>query len=482
MLNNIGIKIITALLLLSPIEIESKKITIAGCGYVGLTVAAVLADGGHQVTCVDVDKNKISRLNNYELPFFEPNLDDALFGAARAGAILFSDSIDECLDADIFYICVGTPTNTQGVCDCTYLHAAFNMIAKRSKCTEPENEFMFFFSKITQTTVDATCRLKNRKIICVKSTLPPCTMSSLQQYLDAQNNNHYGLVYNPEFMREGSALHDIYTNNPIVLGGAHDDDLETVCNLYCHLENPTINIIKTNFETAEMIKYAWNSFSAIRIAYVNELALMCRKINADIATLIEGFAHSEELLPTHVIRPGPGYGGSCLPKDTTSFSNVLKHNGFVKTLVHQAIKSNKHQTKAVIQDILSLLEPSTAPHIISILGLSFKARTDDIRYSPAIAIIQALIERGIIVHAYDPKAMSNMQQLFPEINYFDSPYEASENADCIVALTEWDEIKNIDLEKLSQCCKKKRLIDTRNIYDVKKLNYYGFDFINMGRL
>ena len=253
-------------------------------------------------------------------------------------------------------------------------------------------------------------------------------------------------------MREGSAIHDIYTNNPLVLAGESLDAIQKIENMYGNFLNHKIKVIKTNFETAEIIKYAWNSFSAMRIAYVNELALLCRALNADISTVVQGLASSERLLPTDVLKPGPGYGGSCLPKDTLSFSKVMKDKGFSSSIIHQVIKSNKNHIERIIQDLFALLGTSKSQKIVTILGLSFKADTNDIRNAPSIDIIRALIEKGIIVKAYDPKAMDNMKELFPHVHYFDSPYEAIKDTDCIVVLTEWEEIKEIDFDKVAVLC------------------------------
>ncbi len=207
---------------------------------------------------------------------------------------------------------------------------------------------------------------------------------------------------------------------------------------------------------------------------------MCRYFNADIDAVVKGFSLSERLLPTNVIKPGPGYGGSCLPKDTLSFSKVLENNGFSSSMVHQVIISNINHQKKLVQDIFSLLPKPFENKVVSILGLSFKANTNDIRYSPAITVIKELLENGIEIKAYDPKAIENMKKLFPSVSFFESPYEAVKNADCIIVLTEWDEIKNLDLQKIALLCNHKMLIDTRNIFKTENLKELGFNYLNMG--
>jgi UDPglucose 6-dehydrogenase len=320
------------------------------------------------------------------------------------------------------------------------------------------------------------------KIICVKSTVSPGTMAKLIKRLHETGRQDIDLAYNPEFMREGSALNDVLHRNPVVLASYSDYALKKLDGIYTRLlGSDKVNFIKTNFETAEVIKYAWNSFSAIRIAYVNELALLSRKFGADISSIIRGLALSEELLPTKKLIPGPGYGGSCLPKDTTGFSRIIEQEGFSKSMVHQAIDSNKKHVDYLIDDIRSQLKDSGEGNTVTLLGLSFKANTNDIRNAPSINIIRSLLDQGVCVKAFDPKAMSEMKVMFPGVEYYDSPYNAIKNTDCIVVLTEWEEIINLNLTKASSLCRHKKIIDTRNLFNTQILHDLGFDYINMGK-
>ncbi len=318
------------------------------------------------------------------------------------------------------------------------------------------------------------------KIICVKSTVPPGTIRTLHNNVVQEKKETLQVVYNPEFMREGSAIDDVLNNNPIVIAAESQEAIEIVEKIYSAIIHSNSTIIKTSFETAELIKYSWNSFSAIRIAYVNELALLCRSFNADISLLIQGLALSEQLLPTHALKPGPGYGGSCLPKDTISFANVLEKNGCSSSIIHQVINSNQNHIAKLITDIFALLGTHKSQKVVTLLGLTFKAHTNDIRNAPSINIIKALLDKGIAVKAYDPKALNAMSELFPQIEYFDCPYEAVKDTDCIVVLTEWDEIKKLDFEKVSKLCHKKVIIDTRNMYDIEILKKQNFRCITMG--
>ncbi len=445
------------LFLFFSLSLQGNQVTVVGCGHVGLTLAAVLSHGGHTIICVDIDKETIAELNNQKLHIYEPQLQDLLFDASRRGKVVFVDDVRRAMDSEIFYICVATPIASDGTCDCSALYSVFHDVVRECSDTNA------------------------LKIICVKSTVPPGTMRALHDYLVKEKKHNIHLVYNPEFMREGSAIDDTYTSNPIVLAGESLDALQRIEDMYNNFLNHTVKVIKTNFETAEIIKYAWNSFSAMRVAYVNELALLCRECNADISTVVQGLALSEELLPTGTIKPGPGYGGSCLPKDASSFSKVLEENGFSFSVIHRVIRSNKNHIDRVIQDVLALLEVSEGQKIVTLLGLSFKAHTNDIRNAPSVDIIKALIEKGIIVKAYDPQAISDMKKLFPHIQYFDSPYEAIKDTDCIVALTEWEEIKKIDFDKVALLCNKRVIVDTRNMYNVEVLRKHNFTYLNMGR-
>lgn len=448
-------KILRSIILLClSFSLHGTQVTIIGCGYVGLTMAAILSHCGHTVKCVEIDTEKIAQLKNKKLYIYEPHMEDLLF--SKNNSLRFYSELKQAMDSEIVYICVATPTDAQGNCDCSMLYRVFNQIV--SSCNEMDS-----------------------KIICVKSTVPPATMRELRELAAQAKKNNIHLVYNPEFMREGSAINDIYTNNPIVLAGDSLTALENVEKLYSFAHS-NIQVIKTTFEAAELIKYAWNAFSAIRVSFVNELACLCRAYGADVTTVIQGFALSEQLLPTHTIKPGPGYGGSCLPKDTVSLSKIMEKNGFSSSIVHQAIESNKNHKEKIIQNIFDLLGSSDEQKTVAVLGLAFKAGTNDIRYAPALDIIAALVEKGITVQAYDPKAMGAMQVLYPQIQYCDSVYAAVKNADCIILLTEWDELKNLDLAVVAQLCKKKVLVDTRNICNTNMLKQHGFTYLNMGMI
>lgn len=441
-------------LLFFPIYAFSEKITIIGSNYVGLATAAVLLQCGHEVTCVDIDTKKIEQLKQGKLTLHEPKLANDLFNSPYSSKCLFTNNIRQALHSPIIYICVGTPTDESGKCDCKDIYMALNDIARFS--TES-------------------------KIICIKSTLPPGTTKQLKAFF-TDSAVKFHLIYHPEFMRQGSAIEDIMTKNPIVLGGDSDHQLSRIECLYSNLIEKGTPVIKTNYETAELIKYGWNSFSAIRIAYINELSVLSREFSGDIFKVIEAIALSEILLPTAELRPGPGYGGSCLPKDTKAFATIIEEKEMPTSMVHQAISSNQQHIQNLIKSIYQSLNHHVANQKIAILGLTFKANTDDIRYAPSIDIISSLKNDGAIIHAYDLYAAKSMKTLFPDIAYFDSPYDAAQGVDCVLVLTDWDELKNIDLKKLSLLCNKKILFDPRNLYHPKVVKDLGFQLFNLGRI
>jgi UDPglucose 6-dehydrogenase len=442
-----------AILLLCPTFLWSKNITIIGCGYTGLVLAGVLASNGHTISCIDIDEQKISLLKNKKLPIYEPGLHDLLF--APDNNLFFSDSLKD-NPAEIYFICVPTPSTSQGHCDLSFLYHAFSHLIGHITTPEPT-------------------------IICIKSTVPPGTIRILQNLLIQEKKEFIHLIYNPEFMREGSAINDIYSSNPVVLGGESIEALSTVEALYTDFLTTNNNVIRASFETAEIIKYAWNAFSATRIAFVNELASLCRIYQADINKVIQGMALSTKLLPAASLQPGPGYGGSCLPKDATSLSKIMKDNGLFPSIISQAIQSNEEHKKRVIADIFSFLDTCNEQPIVALLGLSFKEQTNDCRNAPSIDIIQALLDKNVTVNAYDPKATDTVKNLFPTIHYFESPYDAIANADCVVILNAWNEIKEIELSKVALLCRKKIIIDTKNILSPTLLKKYHFTYLNMGR-
>lgn len=436
-----------------------KHVAILGAGYVGLVSGAGLADVGHMITCVDIDAGKIQSLNQGILPLYEPGMQEIVSRNISAGRLAFSSDINKAIqDAEIVIIAVGTPMSENGEADLSAYRAAAGVIAKN---------------------------LNGYKVICSKSTVPIGTNKALKVMLEERcAQGSFDIVSNPEFLREGSALDDFFSLNPIVLGSDSEKGLTVMEELYQPLLSRGTELIKTDFNTAETIKYAWNGYSATKITYVNELAHLCNAVQADIATVILGMSYSEKLLPVSALRPGPGIGGSCLPKDTQALLCMSNACGVDLKVVAASIEANKAQKQKVISTLYGLLDNNVRGKTIAILGLSFKANTDDIRYSPAIDAINKLTGDGAIVHACDPKAIENMKRLFPQsgvMKYYNNVDDAVQNADALLLLTDWDMFKKIDLAYVSTIMRQRIIMDARNIWAPTVLREHGFVYGNLGK-
>lgn len=398
---------------------------------------------------MDIKKERIIALRNQQTPLYEPGLDLLLFQYP----IVFTDHIADIPDSSIVYICTGTPPDAQGYCDISSIYQVIDALNTANKTPS---------------------------LICIKSTIAPGTMSTLKQYLNGTQLKTTALVYNPEFMREGSALQDIYNTNPIVIGGESPEAIAKIESLYQQflVKYPTIRVIKTNHETAELIKYGWNGFSALRITFFNELNHLCQHFSADMSQVIEGIAESEVLLPTKNIKPGCGFGGSCLPKDVEGLSKTFENYGLKSTLMHQTLFSNQQHIQSIANRVIeSLANTHFESPTVAILGLTFKANTDDIRNAPSITIIQRLMDQGYHIHVYDPYANFIMKSHFPTLTYFTSPYEAIDNADCILILTEWPQIKELSLKKIASLVKSKKIIDPKGLFNRKEAKLLGYHII-----
>jgi len=358
--------------------------------------------------------------------------------------------------ADVVIVTVGTPTQANGETNLTNFKSAIKEIAQY---------------------------LTGYTVICTKSTVPIGTSLLVNEILNthAPAHAHYDIVSNPEFMREGTALDDFLCKNPIVIGAHSEHAFTTMEGLYKPLIEKSLPYIKTTPVTAETIKYAWNSFLTVKVAYINELAQLCHETGANINKVIQSVGYGEMLRPFATLKPGPGIGGSCLPKDSRAFIRTAKNFNVNLSLIDAAMQSNTLHQQKIIHYIYQLLEDVVQNKKIAILGLAFKAGTDDIRDSVAIPIIHQLLHDGAKIKAYDPQAMQSMHKIFPTIEYTSSSYEAVQQADLVIVLTEWDEFIQLNLAKLKNNMHQAIALDTRNIWDPKKLKNLQFSFINLGR-
>ena len=433
-----------------------KKITFIGTGYVGLVSGAAISDFGHRVICADISKEKIRQLNNGLVPIYEPGLNELLKKNINAGRLSFTYDIKKATrDSEIIFIAVGTPEGRDGKSDISAVKSVAKVIG------ENINEY---------------------KVICTKSTVPVGTGDLIKSIITKHNFNNISFDYvsNPEFLREGSAVKDFLWPDRIVIGSENKKSLHIMKEVYDPLYINNKPILSTSITTAEMIKYAANAFLALKISYINEVANLCETLGADVQDVAKAMGQDGRI-SSKFLHPGPGYGGSCFPKDTKAFAKLSKENGEVMHTIEASIQSNENQKIRMVKKMKTLVGGSFKNKRISILGLAFKPNTDDVRDSASITMIKEIKNDGGIINAYDPVANESMRKLFEEINYFNSWEEACKDVDAVAILTEWNEFRSMSVERLSQLMSKPTLLDTRNIIDVKKLNKHKFTFDNVGR-
>lgn len=433
-----------------------KRITIIGTGYVGLVTGAGLSDFGNDVTCVDISKGKIKALKNGTIPIFEPGLDELVSRNVSTGRLRFSSNINKSIkDTEVVFIAVGTPEKHDGQADLDAIKSVSKIIGEN---------------------------ITNYLIVCTKSTVPIGTSNVIINEINHHNINdiNFDYVSNPEFLREGSAVKDFLWPDRVIIGAQNEKAFEIMRDIYRPLYVNEKPIMHTNIETAEMIKYSSNAFLALKISYINEVANLCEKVGADIHEVARGMGQDGRI-SSKFLHPGPGYGGSCFPKDTKAFSMLSKKYNLKMETVDAAINVNIKQKKRMVKKLNKLLNFNIKDKTIAILGLAFKPNTDDVRESPAKDIINSILDHGGFINAYDPVANDAMSEVYPEINYCDSWRDACENADAVVLITEWNEFRGIDLYILKQILSSPLILDTRNIFSVDKLKNNGFIYDNVGR-
>ena len=432
-----------------------EKICIIGVGYVGLVSGAGLSEFGNEVTCVDLDEERIKQLNNGEIPIYEPGLKSLVKTNYNNKKLRFSSDINKSIkNSKIIFIAVGTPQKKNGEADLSYVYSVANSIADN---------------------------LNNYKIISTKSTVPVGTGEEIEKVLSSKSDTKlFDYVSNPEFLREGSAVNDFMIPDRLVIGSRSNKAFNLMKNVYRPLFINETPIVNSSVETAEMIKYASNAFLALKISYINEIANLCEIVGADVHQVAKAMGQDGRISPKF-LHPGPGFGGSCFPKDTVALSLLGTKNKLPLKTVEAAIEVNNNQSIRMVEKINNLLDNKVSNKKISILGLAFKPKTDDVREAASRKIIPQLIKLGATIHAYDPVAMNNFKNHFPDINYFDSWENAVTDTDACVILTEWNELRGIDLRKLKSLMSKPVILDTKNILSVSKLENLGFEYDNVGR-
>lgn len=425
------------------------KITVIGSGYVGLVSGICFAKLGHEVTCVDIDETKIAKLKQGEIPIFEPGLKELLIDCQKAKTINFSSNLEESLiDAKAVFIAVGTPQDEDGSADLSYVLRAAKEIAKKSK---------------------------DQKLIITKSTVPAGSGAKIKDLVKKENPNIDFLVAsNPEFLREGCAINDFMYPDRIVIGIDDAKSEEVLREIYANFASE--KIITCDVITAELIKYASNSFLATKISFINEMADLCEVVGGNVTKLASAMG-KDSRIGEKFLNVGPGFGGSCFPKDILAILNVAKSNSVDLSLIDSVVNSNKNRIEKMAQKVLNLLEGEGKK--IALLGLAFKGNTDDVRYSPAIAIAQELLKQNIKILAHDFAAIENAKKEFlsSNIEFSENVAEVIANVDLIVVATEWKEYCEIDFS----IAKNKKILDLRNILDEKKLENLGFQYFAIGR-
>jgi len=424
------------------------KITIIGTGYVGLVSGAIFSNVGHHVTCVDIDKEKIDLLKTGYVSIYEPHLQEKISNALAQKTLTFSSSCESVQDSDAVFLAVGTPQFDNGDADLSYV---YNALAELAGCID------------------------KKTIVVVKSTVPPQTCTKIVDYLKSKGLDN-DVVMNPEFLREGSAVEDFLNPERIVIGCSSLAAKNTMLQIYESWQDS--KIIVTDVTTAEMIKYASNTFLATKIAFINEMADICAKVNADVEMLSYGVG-LDKRIGRDFLNAGPGFGGSCFPKDINALIHIVKNQNIDNKILDAVLESNRIRKFHMLEKIKHIVGMELEGKTIGVLGLAFKANTDDVRYSPAMQIVALLLEQGAAISAFDPQGMKNAKKILPEINYCQKAEDVAKDADCIVILTEWPQFQNLDLQIVKSAMKNAVIIDLRNILKADVARQMGFGYYRL---
>ncbi|MBT2188943.1 UDP-glucose dehydrogenase family protein [Sphingobium nicotianae] len=432
------------------------KITMIGSGYVGLVSGACFADFGHDVICFDKDQTKIDALLAGRIPIFEPGLDHLVASNAAAGRLSFTtDAAQALADPDAVFIAVGTPSRRgDGHADLSYVYAAAAEIA---------------------------AHIKRFTVIVDKSTVPVGTGDEVERIIRETNSDaDFAVVSNPEFLREGAAIDDFKRPDRVVIGGDDPRALEVMRQIYRPLALGRSPIIEMSRKGAELTKYAGNAFLATKITFINEIADLCEKVGADVQDVARGIG-LDNRIGSKFLHAGPGYGGSCFPKDTVALLKTAQDFEAPQRIVEAVVAVNDQRKRAMGRKVIAACGGDVRGKTIAVLGLTFKPNTDDMRDSPAIAIVQTLQDAGATVRAYDPEGMAQAKKDLPDIGYCASAYETMEGADALVIVTEWDAFRALDLNRAKALLKAPILVDLRNIYPRKAVEDAGFTYTAVGR-
>ena len=431
------------------------NIAVIGTGYVGLVTGACFAEFGVDVTCVDIDQSKINSLLKGDIPIYEPGLDSLVERNVQAGRLRFTTQTAEAVhNSEVVFLAVGTPPREDGTPDMSFYEAASLEVARS---------------------------LNGYKVLVTKSTVPVGTGKWLRDFItaNAPEGIEFGVASNPEFLREGAAIGDFMRPDRVVIGSDDVRAIEMMKELYRPLYLIETPIVITSLEAAELIKYAANAFLATKITFINEIANLCEAIGCDVHDVAKGMG-MDKRIGSKFLHPGPGFGGSCFPKDTKAFTKVGDRFGIETSVVDAVIKANDLQRLRMIPKIESLLG-GLEGKTVAILGLSFKPETDDMREAPSVEIISGLLEKGARIRAFDPVAMEEASKVLNDIEYCNDEYSAISGADALVIMTEWNQFRALDMEKVKSLLKAPKIADLRNVYEPEDMRRLGFEYIGVGR-
>ena len=433
------------------------RVVMIGTGYVGLVSGTCFAEFGADVTCVDVDESKVERLKSGEIPIYEPGLDNLVESNVKFGRLSFTTDLSSVAgEADLIFIAVGTPSRRgEGFADLSYVYEAAKQLAPH---------------------------LRGYTVIVDKSTVPVGTARNVHRIIAETNPDaDFDVASNPEFLREGAAISDFMRPDRVVIGAESKRAEELLRELYRPLNLIEAPILFTGLESAELIKYASNAFLATKISFINEISMLCEAVGADVHAVSKGMG-MDKRIGSKFLHPGPGYGGSCFPKDTQALVRIAQENDTSSRIVETVIEVNAAQKARMIKKVRDALGGSETGKQIGVLGLTFKPETDDMRDAPALSILPPLIEKGAKVRAHDPQGMHEAKEMLPaEVEYCEDLNEVFDGADAVLLLTEWNVYRGLDLNKAKARMKAPVLVDLRNVYERQAVEGLGFEYFCIGR-
>ncbi len=430
-------------------------IAVIGTGYVGLVTGAGLADFGNDVICVDIDATKIEALKQGKIPIYEPGLDKIVSRNVNEGRLQFSTDLPEAIRSSrAIFIAVGTPPKADGSADLRYVEEVARTIAKY---------------------------MNGPKLVVTKSTVPIGTGRLIEKILGEAGNGFKATVAsNPEFLREGSAIEDFMKPDRVVIGASDRESIDLMKEIYAPLHSLEIPFVVTNVESAELIKYAANAFLATKISFINEIAVLCELLGGDVQDVARGIGLDTRIGPKF-LQAGPGFGGSCFPKDTSAVADIARRYGYEFEIIEAVLRVNDNIKQRMVGKVVKGLCGSVQGKTIGILGLAFKPETDDMRDSPTIPLINGLQQQGAKIRAYDPQAMDNASRIFKDVKFCHDAYETADGADALVIATEWNEFRALKLERIRGLLKQPVIVDLRNVYDPQRMKSEGFTYVSVGR-